>query len=393
MTRLFLTSLKRHLIWWWASIWPGKHPHAPLSLRRFAFLLLAYPLFLVGQSLHWLGFFCDELFFSDYRKVEVKAPVFITGIPRSGTTFLHRTLAVDEKQFSTVSTWEALLAPSLTQRHIIAGLARIDRLFGAPLHQFLKWVISRFSGDFKEIHEISLSAPEEDYLFLLPVGGCFILLMAFPFADTLSGLSKMDTYPPEERGHLLNFYRRMLQKHLFYHGKERTLLSKNAAFATWSNTLVEHFPDARLILCVREPAAALSSQISSLQAARDFFAIDPEGDWTAQQFAGIFSHSYTYLADFLTKAVNNRIGVLDHSDLASHPETSIQSTLNQIGLEASDQLSQHLGSLKPHSGSAHEHRLSDQHPDAVKFEHCTRTAYEAILKSSCRAQAPTTPHA
>ncbi|MFT4901153.1 MAG: hypothetical protein ACI81V_000420 [Lentimonas sp.] len=66
-------------------------------------LLLAYPLFLGLQLIHWLGFLIDELCYPHYRRIEVKAPLFIAGIPRSGTSFVHRTLASDPS-FTSMTT-------------------------------------------------------------------------------------------------------------------------------------------------------------------------------------------------------------------------------------------------------------------------------------------------
>ncbi|MGB0184984.1 MAG: sulfotransferase, partial [Opitutales bacterium] len=94
--------MARYLKWWLRALRPGANPSAPLTWRRILFLLLA-PLLLAVQVFHWLGLFLDELLFPNYRKVKIEAPVFITGIPRSGTTFVHRTLAHDSMQFTTVS--------------------------------------------------------------------------------------------------------------------------------------------------------------------------------------------------------------------------------------------------------------------------------------------------
>jgi len=393
MTRIILSSFKRHLTWWWASIWPGRHPDAPLHLRRWIFLLIAYPIFLAIQAGHWVGLLCDELFFPDYRKVEVKAPVFITGIPRSGTTFLHRTLAVDDSQFTTVSMWEALLAPSLTQRHIIRGFAALDRVFGSPVRRGVHWGMARRSGDFDKIHELGWRAPEEDYLFLLPAGGCFILLMAFPFSDSLSTLARLDAADPAERRQLLEFYRSCLQRHLYEHGSGRSLLSKNAAFATWSDALFEFFPDMRLLVCVRKPAAALSSQLSSLRPARQFFAADPGGNWTSRQFTEILKHSYAYLADFLATHANRPIAAIDHADLAAHPAACITRALGHAGIGTSAKLCEHIDSLEPHEGSRHRHSLPADDPEFDAFKRCTEPDYAAILQSSARVRPGSTPDA
>src|SRR6186713_2943640 len=41
----------------------------------------------------------DEIFHRGHKKVEIKQPVFIIANPRSGTTFLHRLMALDSERF------------------------------------------------------------------------------------------------------------------------------------------------------------------------------------------------------------------------------------------------------------------------------------------------------
>ena len=76
--------------------------------------LLLGPLFVFFTN---LTLFLDNIFFPQYRKVEVKNPVFIIGHPRSGTTFLHR-LLTQTNDFAVFQLWHILL-PSLTARVLL----------------------------------------------------------------------------------------------------------------------------------------------------------------------------------------------------------------------------------------------------------------------------------
>ena len=194
------------------------------------------------QALHWLGFLLDELLFRGYRSVPIESPVFISGIPRSGTTFVHRTLAQDRTQFTTVSSWEAALAPSITERKLVRALAWIDRKTGSLGHRTLHRLTARIAGDFNEVHELDPTGPEEDYLWLLPTGSCFILLMAFPFSTWLKRTALLQEMPSAQREQLLEFYRRCIQRHLYCAPPGRRFLSKNAAFASWVAPLAHSCP-------------------------------------------------------------------------------------------------------------------------------------------------------
>ena len=81
-----------------------------------------------------LGFFLDGILFPGFRKTEVKAPLFIVGYPRSGTTFLHRLLGKDEEHVSHMKTWELFLAPSIIQKKILKFLGDMDERLGSPMY-------------------------------------------------------------------------------------------------------------------------------------------------------------------------------------------------------------------------------------------------------------------
>lgn len=230
-------------------------------------VLLFVPLWLLAgllSLLHSLGFLLDELLFPGYRKVEIKAPVFIVGVPRSGTTLLQRVLARDH-QFTTLTLWECLLAPSISERYFWSALGRVGAVLGkplAPLLRKLRW------GALDRVHQLGLQQPEEDFLLLFPRQACFVMAIVCPKVEHYWRLSDFDReLLPRERRSLMRFYRSCLQRHLYYHGDQRRLLSKNPSFTSCMESLAETFPDARFVACVRDPGATAPSQLSALQPA------------------------------------------------------------------------------------------------------------------------------
>ena len=89
---------------------------ARLTPRRIAILLFFFPVFTILKLSSWLGFAWDDLFYKEYQQQKLAQPVFIIGNPRSGTTFLHRLMARDERNFSYIRMWEVIFAPSVSQR-------------------------------------------------------------------------------------------------------------------------------------------------------------------------------------------------------------------------------------------------------------------------------------
>jgi hypothetical protein len=320
----------------WLRAWRGAFSHsgrgaAPLGAQRLAVLLIGFPLFLLLQLLHWLCLSLDDLLFPAYRRQGVACPVFVLGVPRSGTTFLHRELARDPA-FTTTSTWEVFFAPSLLQRYLLRGLGRIDAVFGAPGGRSLRWLLRRLSGPLDAVHAVSLEAAEEDYLALLPAAGCFFALMAFPACADFRHLGKLDAMEDGRRRRLLAHYHRLLQRHVHAHGG-RQLLSKNAAFASWLPYLRERYPDCVPIVCIRDPLTALSSQLSSLLSARRLFALAPDAVPMTALFSDYYAHWFAVLADS-QRADPAASLVVEQEWLAGHTDEVLAAIYQRLGREA-----------------------------------------------------------
>jgi hypothetical protein len=272
MVALFFDSLLDLLGASYRTFVPGPGRPRP-SARRILVMLGFIPLFALIQGIHWIGFVLDEIFFRGYRSVVVKEPLIVLGVPRSGTTALHRILAEDSA-LTTFSTWECLFAPSVSQRRFWISLGRLDRCVGRPLGRVLDWIEHHAFRGLDSVHPMRLSDPEEDYFALMPVLASFILILAFPNSDRLWQMGTFDRDMPEpRRRRLMDFYHGCLQRHLYVHGPDKRLLSKNAAFAPLAESVSRRFPDARIIVCLREPLATLPSQLSSIAPGLDAFDV------------------------------------------------------------------------------------------------------------------------
>lgn len=382
---VFLDSLRLYAAAFGGAFTARARRQAPLGFRRLAVLLLGFPPFLALQLLHWLGFALDECLFRGYRRIEVQAPLFVTGVPRSGTTFVHRSLAADETQFTSLRTWEALLAPSITERYLYKAIGAADRALGSPARRGLTALMRRLGGDFDAVHPVGLWDAEEDYLALLPAAGCFILVLAFPGQPAFWDLGRFERMPPARQQRLMRYYRACLQKHLYVEGRGRRLLSKNAAFGSWVAALRDTFPDARFLVCVREPLAALSSQLSAIDSGRRLFGTDPGGEHYTAQFSQWFADSYAGLARQLRRSAPGRIAVIEQAELSQQPQAVLQQALAGLGLKAT------LAAAAHAAPSRHRHHPLDHGLSADTIGRRIRDAYLDILRHRTPPPAPLSP--
>ena len=87
----------------------------------------------------------EELVFYGYRNAELPKMVFIICTPRTGSTNLHRTMALDER----------VLAPTLTDFLVpLIFLKKLGVAIGRPKlnESFLETFISLLNGNYNDIH-------------------------------------------------------------------------------------------------------------------------------------------------------------------------------------------------------------------------------------------------
>lgn len=359
---MFLESQRRLARMIFRAAWPSGNGTARRSLRRMATMAVFGPLLWLLNLYHWLGLMLDEVLFRGYRNVRVDQPVFVLGVPRSGTTFMHEVLA-DDGQYTTFATWECFFALSVTWRRFWRGLGRVDRWVGRPFGRLVDRLARRMTASFEETHPVRLDAPEEDFMTLLPAMTCFLLIVPFPDARDLWRMARLDADPDARfRRRQLEFYRRCIQRHLYDHGPERRFLSKNASFAGLIGGLDQTFPDAGFVCCMRAPERALSSQFSVLSGPMRAFSSDGDPERFRERIIECFQFYYTNLLTHAGRLPANRIVMLNTADLHDHLATTVERVYEKLGLTMTtafrDCLERRARDSRRHR-SRHSHKLED----------------------------------
>lgn len=181
----------------------------------------------------------------DIADAGVEAPIFITGLPRSGTTLLHNLLAQDPGLRVPLG-WEVMFpSPAVadqsfgTDSRIGMAQKRMERLY---------WL----APEFKVIHPLDASQPQE----CIAITSYTFTSDAFPVMCHIPGyLQWLDTtdLTPSYR-----YHRRFLQQLQAGRRHVRWVL-KAPAHLFALDSLLQVYPDARIVQMHRDPLQALPS--------------------------------------------------------------------------------------------------------------------------------------
>ncbi|HLE91904.1 MAG TPA: sulfotransferase [Anaerolineales bacterium] len=312
------------------SFFAPKNTPARLTRKRITFLLLFYLVWPMGSLMHWFCFFLDDILFPGHKTQPIEKPLFILGNLRSGSTFLHRLLSRDFETFTSLTIWDIYLTPSVTQKKITQLVSRMDKKLGGHLHRLLYGFDRRTLGKFK-IHRISFFQPEEDENILLHIWDSFWVSFLFPFVDEMPNYRHFDeALTPEHKRRIMAFYKSMLQRHLYATGK-KYFVAKNPAFSPKIETLVEFFPEARIIYLARNPLDMLPSTVSWINYARRVFT-DPQETWLyLDEIADFTQHWYSHPLKYLDSHHSPRHLILNYEDLIQRPEQVLRAFYEQFG--------------------------------------------------------------
>ncbi|MCC6489702.1 MAG: sulfotransferase [Candidatus Hydrogenedentes bacterium] len=326
--RAFLELLKLTLL-------HSKGTHAQFTARRLRVMAVFLPVLLIGQLIHWAGFLLDEIFFRGYRKIAIKDPVFIVGIPRSGTTLLHRVMAQDTESFTSLKLWEILIAPSITERKFWTVLGHMDRVCGGHGRRFLVAADTRILRRLSEIHKMSLFDYDEDDMVLTPVFASVYLFFPFPFRDELWWLVRFDEDTPHgDKERIMRFYKTCVQRHLYFHGPEKRFLSKNPAFSSKVDSIRTHFPDARVVCNMRSPYETIPSLLSALYVAWDVFANDLKADEYRDCVLELAGHWYRHPIERSREWPDEQFAFVNYDELRKDLKGTVSGLYSRFGFEA-----------------------------------------------------------
>ena len=205
---------------------------------------------------------------SAVERQRIVAPVFIVGLPRTGTTHLHGLISEDRANRAPL-TWEVMYpAASRSADDVARARAQTDARLG--------WA-DRFAPEFMRIHPIAADLPQECIAITAQV------FMSIQFHTTHDVPSYQDwlEQAPQQLG--FDFHHRFLQ-HLQAKSQGTRWVLKAPGHLFALDGLLERYPDARIIHTHRDPTRVMASMASHATVLRRAFSdsADPRkiaADW------------------------------------------------------------------------------------------------------------------
>lgn len=282
--------------------------------------------------------------------VEITRPVFVMGLPRTGTTALHRLLHADPGTQG-LEMWLTQYPQPRPPRETWAD----DPIFAAMQAAFSAHHVANL--EFLGIHYLDAAEVEECWRILRQSGksNSFETLADVPrYAEWLAGQDWTDAY---ER------HRRNLQL-IGLHDTDKRWVLKNPSHMSALDSLMAVYPDALIVYTHRDPVTCIASACSLSAEATAGHSTTFVGRRLGETQLDLWSRSFHAFHDARQRYDDDRFVDVAFDDLRRDPVGTVRSVHEQLGLGWSAEVEEAVTALdrEARSGAAapsHSYDLAD----------------------------------
>jgi len=333
-----------------------RETYRQFNWRVWLFSVLFIFLWFLHQFVSLFFRLMDEIFHRNHLKVKIKQPVFIIANPRSGTTFLHRLMALDEERFTyTKYAHTFFMTSSFVQFYYI--FRWIDRkILRGIISKTLNTLDDKFWGGWDDVHAMGFNKAEEDELVFAQMMMSVGVMIPFPYFDKIHGNKFLDKEPEDVRKSVMYFYESCVKRFVFRAGKDKTYLAKNVMSTGRFKSLMERFPDAKIIYIARHPYDSVPSFASMFTAMYKLSDMHPAKRAWAQLGIDFFKYS----KEMRKSIPENQFLELKYDDLLADPQGVVKRIYSHFNWLPSEKFIERLSREHARSKnykSAHEYSL------------------------------------
>ena len=306
-----------------------------------------------------LQLIADRKRFPGIGEEQIRQPIVVIGLPRSGTTFFHNLLARDPHNHAPL-TWEIMYPSPPPERSTHDRDPRIQRAREAMEFEGF------MAAELQAIHPFEAQRPEECN-FIWETSLWSVNFMAWWHVPNYTRALYNHDFRSVYREH-----RAFLQQLQHRYRADRWVL-KTPAHMQWLDALFAIYPDALMVQCHRDPAKVLASISKNLAVwRRTFSEFVPRGDFGLLEAQ---AKGLERVADFRAQPqFKDRFVDAHYLDVQADPMAVVRAVYRHFGLP----LSAHSEAVMTHwletdraehsKGPRHVYALEDYDLDVAKVD-------------------------
>lgn len=260
----------------------------------------------------------------------IENPVFMTGLPRTGSTALGHMLALDRETRS-LRGWEAAEPCPPPDSHVIDD-PRIAR------HLKNLADIEVMAPGLTEALPFNEHAPDECF-FLLEYSLTDVAFNGFYHVPDYEDWAMTEGLPEMDAAYA---YHKRILKLLQWKTPAKRWVLRSPIHALHMNALLKSYPDARFIMTHRQPDKVLPSICSLIMLLRKCFLKNPAPIELGVRQVTQWQEALCRVIEFREKLGEQRFFDIYHSEQIVDPEPGIRNLYNFLGWQFSDDLSEAL---------------------------------------------------
>jgi Sulfotransferase family len=318
----------------------------------------------------------DRKIYPEIAQQEIREPLFIVGLPRSGTTLLHILLAADPAHRAPL-TWEVMSPSPPTEEDREQRIRQAARNLA-----MLRWL----APTFESVHATGAALPQE----------CVSLMSPTFMSDQFDTMYNVPSYRAwffaQDLRPAYEFHRRSLQHFQFRKSGERWVL-KAPAHMFAAPTLLATYPDARFVQIHRDPIEAVASVSSLVTILRRIFSDDVDPIQIGRDAMSYWAQALKTFLHARDQMASQRVCDLYYKDVRRDPIAAARAVYEHFGWKFSHEIQERmaiaLAEQNSQSNGAHRYdaayfRLQGMNGFA---DYCERFGFSSPARKQDRTEA------
>ena len=267
----------------------------------------------------------DRQLYPGIARQEIREPLFIVGLPRSGTTLLHTLLAADPEHRAPL-TWEVMTPSPPTRENEKRRIQRATQSCNC-----LNWL----APTFRHVHAVGAELPQECVGLMTPTFMSDQFDTMYYVPSYRAWFFLQDLLPAYE-------YHRCFLQHLQFRQSARRWVLKAPTHMFALPTLLSVYPDALFVQTHRAPLDAMASVSSLITILRRVFsdAVDPL--IVCQEAIGYWSETLDRFLQERDRLAANRICDLNYIEIRRDPIAAVRRIYEHFGWLLSQKAEQRM---------------------------------------------------